>query len=441
MSSKCNWMALAVSLGVSQLASAAGVEDQATAKGFVEGSSLNLLLRNFYFDRDGKNTAGDKQDWLQMVQGNFSSGFTQGTVGFGVDAYGYWAVKLDGGKGNADSGNLPVDRNGRPENEFSSAGASIKARFSKTELHYGNLQPNNPVLATAGTRATPQTATGFNLLSSEIEGLNIDAGHFTSSNGPTTTNNSHELYAGYANIPAKSMDYLGGKYALTDNLSMSLFASDLKDVWHQYYGNANYTIPFTADQSLNLDFNIYRTNDSGQSKAGAINNTTWSLAAAYSFLSAHTVTLAFQKVHGNTPFDYVAVGNNKSGDLADSIFVANSVQYSDFNGPGEKSWQARYDLNMAAYGVPGLSFMTRYLNGDNIDGTHMPVGSAYQAYGYGANGKHHETNFEAKYVVQTGPIKDLSVRVRQAWHRGNADQAEGDYNETRLIVDYPISIF
>jgi imipenem/basic amino acid-specific outer membrane pore len=71
----------------------------------------------------------------------------------------------------------------------------------------------------------------------------------------------------------------------------------------------------------------------------------------------------------------------------------------------------------------------------------MPVGSAYQAYGYGADGKHHETNFEAKYVVQTGPVKDLSMRVRQAWHRGNADQAEGDYNETRLIVDYPISIF
>ncbi|WP_342625932.1 OprD family outer membrane porin, partial [Pseudomonas aeruginosa] len=23
----------------------------------------------------------------------------------------------------------------------------------------------------------------------------------------------------------------------------------------------------------------------------------------------------------------------------DSIFLANSVQYSDFNGPGEKSWQ------------------------------------------------------------------------------------------------------
>ncbi|XAF18875.1 OprD family outer membrane porin, partial [Pseudomonas aeruginosa] len=55
----------------------------------------------------------------------------------------------------------------------------------------------------------------------------------------------------------------------------------------------------------------------------------------------------------------------------DSIFLANSVQYSDFNGPGEKSWQARYDLNLASYGVPGLTFMVRYINGKDIDGTKM----------------------------------------------------------------------
>ncbi|EGH49317.1 porin D, partial [Pseudomonas syringae pv. pisi str. 1704B] len=28
----------------------------------------------------------------------------------------------------------------------------------------------------------------------------------------------------------------------------------------------------------------------------------------------------------------------------------------------------------------------------------------------------------------------------KAWHRANADQGEGDVNEFRLIVDYPISI-
>jgi imipenem/basic amino acid-specific outer membrane pore len=95
---------------------------------------------------------------------------------------------------------------------------------------------------------------------------------------------------------------------------------------------------------------------------------------------------------------------------------------------------------MAPYGVPGLSFMTRYVTGDGIDGTKMAADSPYRDYGYGADGKHHETNLEAKYVVQAGPAKDLSFRVRQAWHRGNDDQAEGDINEFRLIVDYPISI-
>jgi imipenem/basic amino acid-specific outer membrane pore len=185
---------------------------------------------------------------------------------------------------------------------------------------------------------------------------------------------------------------------------------------------------------------MYRTDDSGQSKAGNISNTTWSLAAAYSFLSAHTVTLAFQKVNSDTPFDYVAFGNNGAGDTADSIFVANSVQYSDFNGPGEKSWQARYDLKMATYGVPGLSFMARYITGDDIDGTKMANNSPYAGV-YGADGKHHETDLEAKYVVQTGPVKDLSLRMRQSFHRGNADQSEGDNNELRLIADYPINIF
>lgn len=440
---KCNLITLAVSLGVSQLASAATVSDQSEATGFVEGSSLNLNLRNYYFNRDGKNRngdrVGDQKDWTQAVLGNFSSGFTQGTVGFGVDAYGYRGLKLDGGAGTSGTGNLPVNRNDSPENEYGTAGGAVKLRISKTELRYGNLQPTAPVFAAGGTRLFPQTATGFNLLSSEIDGLDLDVGHFTGSNGPVTTNNDHGLHAAYADVESSSIDYAGGKYTINDNLTVSLYGSDLKDVWHQYYANTNLTLPLADEQSLNLDFNIYRTTDSGQSKAGDISNTTWSMAAAYSFLTAHTVTLAFQKVNGDTPFDYVAFGDNSAGDTADSIFLNNSVQYSDFNGPGEKSWQARYDLNMASYGVPGLGFMVRYVKGYDIDGTNMPANTQYG--GYGEDGKHHETDVEAKYVVQTGPAKDLALRLRQSWHRANADQGDTDNNEFRLIADYPINIF
>lgn len=53
---KWSAIALAVSAGSTQFAVAdAFVSDQAEAKGFIEDSSLNLLLRNYYFNRDGKS--------------------------------------------------------------------------------------------------------------------------------------------------------------------------------------------------------------------------------------------------------------------------------------------------------------------------------------------------------------------------------------------------
>ncbi|MFR0693607.1 OprD family porin [Enterobacterales bacterium AE_CKDN230030158-1A_HGKHYDSX7] len=431
---------LAVSAAASQFAAAEPfVTDQADAKGFVEDAKLDVLLRNMYYDHDGKNGAADNRDWTQGFLANFSSGYTQGTVGFGVDAFGYLGIKLDAGGGRAGTGNLPVDSNGDPKDDYGKAGGALKVRISKTELKFGDMQPTAPVFAAGGTRLIPQTASGFNLLSSEIEGLDLEAGHFTSGTSPITTARDGGLWAAYAGVETSDVDFVGGKYGITDNLSVSLYGSEFKDIWRQYYGNVNWVLPVADAQSLAFDFNIYRTNDEGQAKAGEISNTTWSLAAAYSFLQAHTVTLAFQKVHGDTPFDYVGFGDDGAGATGDSVFLANSVQYSDFNGPGERSWQLRYDLAMDTYGVPGLSFMARYINGDNIDGSHADPDGSYAGL-YGEDGKHHETDFEAKYVVQEGPAKDLSFRLRQAFHRANADQGEADNNEMRLIVEYPLSI-
>ncbi|KHA71065.1 OprD family porin [Pseudomonas sp. P155] len=444
---KWSMIALAVAAAAStQVATAAPfVSDQAEAKGFVEDAKLDVLLRNYYFNRDKKNTtSNDSKDWTQGFLSNFSSGYTQGTVGVGVDAFGYLGIKLDGGDGTTGSGNMSTDSQGHNHDSLGKAGAAIKARISKTELKFGEFQPSTaPVFAVGGSRLIPQTATGFQLQSSEIQNLDLEAGHFYSASSQDEMNSSGELHSQYSSttenpVTGKTMDFAGGKYGITDNLSVSLYGSKFKDIWNQYYSNVNLTTPISGDTSLNTDFNIYRTTDTGDAKAGEISNTTFSLATALSFLKAHTVTLAFQKVNGDTPFDYVGVGDNNRG--GDSIFLANSIQYSDFNGPNEKSAQVRYDLKMAEYGVPGLSFMTRYVKGWDIDGDKMAADSPYRAYGYGEDGKHHETNLEAKYVVQAGPAKDLSFRIRQAWHRGNTDQAEGDVNEFRLIVDYPLSI-
>lgn len=169
---KWSAIALAVSAGSTQFAVAdAFVSDQAEAKGFIEDSSLDLLLRNYYFNRDGKSGSGDRVDWTQGFLTTYESGFTQGTVGFGVDAFGYLGLKLDGTSDKSGTGNLPVMNDGTPRDDYSRAGGAVKVRISKTMLKWGEMQPTAPVFAAGGSRLFPQTATGFQLQSSELEGL------------------------------------------------------------------------------------------------------------------------------------------------------------------------------------------------------------------------------------------------------------------------------
>lgn len=144
---KWSAIALAVSAGSTQFAVAdAFVSDQAEAKGFIEDSSLDLLLRNYYFNRDGKSGSGDRVDWTQGFLTTYESGFTQGTVGFGVDAFGYLGLKLDGTSDKSGTGNLPVMNDGTPRDDYSRAGGAVKIRISKTMLKWGEMQPTAPGL-------------------------------------------------------------------------------------------------------------------------------------------------------------------------------------------------------------------------------------------------------------------------------------------------------
>ncbi|SEL73343.1 imipenem/basic amino acid-specific outer membrane pore [Atopomonas hussainii] len=429
------WSAIAVA--VAAATSSVAMANQADSKGFVEDSSLTVLNRNYYFNRDFRDKAnsagtgdnGYREEWAHGIITNYESGFTQGTVGFGIDAQAFVGLKLDSGKGRYGSGLLPKGSDGSAQDSYGEVHGALKVRVSDTVLKWGEMYTTAPVFDTGDSRLLPETATGFNLHSNEIEGLALEAGHFTAGNGQASTNSDGPLSTNYGDNEAANMDFVGGFYSFNDNLSAGLYASKAEDLWNQYYGNVNYNLPLADEQNLNFDFNIYRTTDEGKKLEGDISNTTFSLAAAYT-IGAHKFTLAHQRVNGDTPFDYIG---------GDSIWLSNSVQYSDFNAPEERSYQVRYDLNMAAFGVPGLSFMTRYTTGDNIDGTKADASGSY-AGDYGKNGKHWERDIEAKYVVQDGAAKDLSFRVRQATHRANAAQGEGDIDEVRVIVEYPLSI-
>ncbi len=89
--------------------------------GFMEDAKATLNLRNFYINRnfvDPANPQGKAEEWTQSFILDARSGFTQGTVGFGVDVLGLYSVKLDGGKGTTNTHLLPVHGDGRPADDF-----------------------------------------------------------------------------------------------------------------------------------------------------------------------------------------------------------------------------------------------------------------------------------------------------------------------------------
>lgn len=418
---KWSMIALAVSASTSQFAMASSQEE---SKGFFEDQSLNVHSRMLYMNRDFKNNPSTSQSYREEtglgIRTTYESGFTQGTVGFGVDALVNSMVKLDSGRGRTGNGMFGRDSEGRPEDTQSKAGGAVKFRLSDTVLKYGNQYVASPVFSTDDSRLLPEVATGTIITSKEIKGLELTAGRFSALSSQTGM--GRDSINGPHNPGLTSANIAGATYQFTDNFVAGLAASDVDDYFKKQYINANYTLPINEDQSLNFDFNGYRSKSQGQELSGDVDNRIWSLSAAYS-IGAHKFTVAHQRSSGDTGYVYGVDGGG-------TIFLANSIQYSDFNGQDERSWQARYDLNMKTYGVPGLSFMTRYVRGDNIT-----TGAE--------EGKEHELDFETKYVMQSGPAKDLSFRIRSAFYRTNTayNAINGnDNNDFRFIVEYPLSI-
>ncbi|MDR0276490.1 MAG: OprD family porin [Paucimonas sp.] len=424
---KWSMIALAVAAGTSQMAVASSQDE---AKGFVEDSSLNLKTRAMYMNRDYRNGDGNvpdpskssgykngyREDSGASLLGVFESGFTQGTVGVGVDVIAMGSVRFDGGSGRRGNGLFANDSEGNPEKSQGKAGAAVKFRVSDTVLKYGDQFVASPVFATDDSRLMPEMTRGTLITSKEFSGLELSAGRFTSMSAQTGM--GHDSILGKDPYALTSANIAGATYAFTDNFTGTIAASDVEDYFKKQYINLNLTTPLSDNQSLNFDLNAYRTKDQGKALLQQQDNKIWSLAAAYS-LEGHKFTLAYQRSSGDTGYYYGVDGGG-------TVFLANSIQISDFNGAEEKSWQGRYDLNMASYGVPGLSFMTRYVKGDNIN----------TATG---EGKEHEWNLESKYVLQDGPAKDLSLRVRYAVYRATSNYSV-DNNDLRLIIEYPLSI-
>lgn len=388
-------------------------------QGFFEDSSTDLLLRNYYFNRDFRDPGATKSkvdEWAQGFILKFSSGFTPGVVGFGVDGIAMLGVKLDSSREASGSELLPVRSNGRAADNFSRAGVAAKMRFSATEIKVGELMPDVPVLRYDDGRLLPQTFRGAMLVSKEIEGLAVQAGQYRKVSLRNSSDMQELSTWAAPGVTSDRFNYAGADYRFNEQRTqVGVWHSQLKDIYQQSYFNLLHKQP-VGDWVLGANLGYFIDKDDGSARIGNVSSRT-----AYGLLSAatggHTLYLGLQKVSGDT--SWMSVYGSSGRTLGNDMFNGN------FSNADERSWQARYDYNFAAMGVPGLLAMVRYGHGDNATTKQ------------GTNGKEWERDTEIGYTVQSGSFKNLSLRVNNSTNRRTFNS---DFDQTRVIISYPLSM-
>ncbi|MFK5734155.1 OprD family porin [Pseudomonas urmiensis] len=397
----------------------------AGAAGFIDDSKLKVQLRNVYFNENFRDEQGmsaraaasaksERVEWAQGFLLDYQSGFTQGTLGLGLDAMGLLGVRLDSGRGRSGTGLLPVHDDGRAADEFASAGLTAKARLGQTVVKHGTLLPKTPVLVYNDARLVPQTYQGTQLTSTDVDGLTLTAGYLDRFKLRDSTDSTGLYLDGYGGSESGDFSFAGADYAISKQLRVSYFHAQLEHFYRQDYAGLVHDLSL-AGGVFTSDLRYFKSRDSGAAHGGKIDNHMISGQVSYTH-SGHTLGAGYQMLDGDAGLPYISGA---------TVYSFSNVGIGKFIEEQEKTWMASYAYNFAAAGIPGLTFMTRYLSGDN--GRSGDDGLAEW-----------ERDIELAYVVQAGVAKGLGVKLRNYVYRSDFSRGR---DSNRIYLTYEIAIW
>lgn len=399
---------------------------------FMQDAKGSLSTQNYYFSRDFRDGAGQgkREEWAQGFILSLQSGYTEGTAGFGVDALGMVGIKLDSSPDRTGTGLLASGVDRRAEDGYSKLSLTAKVRIGETELFVGGLSPSLPLLLSNSSRLFPQVWTGTQLTSRDLDKFTFHLGQVgkvkqrdSTDSGSLTTMPQIGAYSSSAT--SDSYTYGGVDFEPMAKMQLSLHVSELEDFYLRRFLGFKYVIPLSEDSEVFTEIRYFTADEAGAERVGEVDNRVISSLVGYS-LGGHRISGGYQKVSGDTAYAYVG---------GSDTFLFSEQQVSTFALQDERAWHARYDYNFATVGLPGLKLTLRYVKGDNVDPENIATPQATALRASGDKGREWERTTDITYVVQSGPLKDVSMRWRNSINRST--YARGA-DENRVILSYAV---
>jgi hypothetical protein len=390
----------------------------------VGDSHLKVDMKNLWLDRNYTTSGAATSkvgNWSQGFDLQFASGYTQTPIQFGIDLDAQYAYVFDS---KGDDGSLPLDhRAGETVDNYSRAGATLKMKYSKTELKVGDLRPELPIAWHDPSRQLDTIFQGAVVESKEIDGLTLTGGRFWSS--VTRESSDHEKFYKYGSNDHldsdDGLDFGGATWNVTKNFQASYFYGVVHDIYQQHYLGFAHTADLGNGFGLRTDLRYFNNNEDGEALNGVIDNRALNFGLALT-KGGHKLSATYQRMLGDsmfpTPNGYIP-----------QFYLLNWAN-QPFMRPQERSWSLGYAYNFAEAGIPGLTFATRFIKGTQIDADSIKSGT---------DGTENERDIAVKYVVQSGPLKGVGLEWKNYLVQQN--NFGSDFVENRLYTTYTWKFF
>ena len=418
----------------------------AAAEGFIDDSHASVSSRSYYINHDnrlGTGLPGSTHSLSQALTLNFASGFTKGWLGVGLDVQAMSAFQLAedvnyGGPAtrynNKPSSVFPTDKYGHSDDEFGHLGVTAKARIGQTELRIGDLMPNLPVVVYNDGRLLPQTFTGTQITSKDLDRFTFIGGRLNSTRERNSSSNDPFSIAG-ANSdigPRSNAFYYGGaEFQANKTLKLSYYYGELEDFYKQHFLGLSQGWGIASGR-MTVDLGYYRSTSDGHNQdtpayystgwygnrvtRGEVDNQLYSAMATYA-IKGFSAGIGRQLSRGDSDFPFL---NESAGS---STWLNTNAAVLKFTRAQEDSWILRSRYDFSGIGIPGLTLGGTYVYGENAPSV---------------SGEIHEweRDVQLAYTVQSGPLRNVAFIYRNNMIRG---PSRLDINI--VSVNYTLALF